>query len=370
MGLNIENVAKALGISKKSAEALDALDGKSDKQVKQSIYDEAAKLLNAARTSKGDRSVFANAEFKEEVYNALEDDLTKIMGFVKEDSKQPSAKPKDTMVTSNHPTSRNKINQIKITLQANEFTADALTSLPSGVSIDANGSIILDIDVLLQNPRSLSELKKVIGDKKAFNQAVLDKAITELNNSNNKAPMAQATFEEYTFEEFADRFKENKAVVLIASSFIDENGNWDRDGFKEFLNKCAGDMSILNREELIAGVRSKMTAVASDIETRSSREYSIMVARDKLKPKMQETLQALVDTGIVTYIHGNFDLSKLSEIIRDHVGADMKLSRSDKRDSAINEQNNLRRRLMEIGVPDVSNTTIKDLCKLCGYNIE
>lgn len=83
MGMNIENVAKALGISKKSAEALDALDGKSDKQVKQSIYDEAAKLLNTARTSKGDSSVFANTEFKEEVYNALEDDLTKIMGFVK-----------------------------------------------------------------------------------------------------------------------------------------------------------------------------------------------------------------------------------------------------------------------------------------------
>lgn len=89
MGMNIENVAKALGISKKSAEALDALDGKSDKQVKQSIYDETAKLLNTVRTSKGDRSVFANTEFKEEVYNALEDDLTKIMGFVKSENTKP-----------------------------------------------------------------------------------------------------------------------------------------------------------------------------------------------------------------------------------------------------------------------------------------
>lgn len=83
MEMNIKNVAKALGISTKSAEALDALDGKSDKQVKQSIYDEAARLLNMARTSKGDRSIFGNVDFRVEVYNALENDINSIMGYVK-----------------------------------------------------------------------------------------------------------------------------------------------------------------------------------------------------------------------------------------------------------------------------------------------
>lgn len=137
MGMNIENVAKALGISKKSAEALDALDGKSDKQVKQSIYDEAAKLLNAARASNGDRSVFANTEFKEEVYNALEDDLTKIMGFVRTEESANNI-PKELKASV---LSQKDENKTKISFSGASFDDLDKQALPEGTSIDSNGVI-------------------------------------------------------------------------------------------------------------------------------------------------------------------------------------------------------------------------------------
>ena len=87
MGMNLENVAKALGISKKAAKALDILDGQSDKKIEQSIYDQAADLLHIARRSNGDASVFDNIDFRVDVFNALEDDLTQIMGLVKSSTK-------------------------------------------------------------------------------------------------------------------------------------------------------------------------------------------------------------------------------------------------------------------------------------------
>lgn len=108
MEMNIENVIKTLGISQKSAEALDALDGSADKQVQQSIYNEAAQLLNTARNSKGDKSVFTNTEFKGEVYDALKDDIASIMGLEKTntDENKISTTKEENSVThkrSEHP---------------------------------------------------------------------------------------------------------------------------------------------------------------------------------------------------------------------------------------------------------------------------
>ena len=52
--------------------------------------------------------------------------------------------------------------------------------------------------------------------------------------------------------------KYKDALMMIAATFIeaDENGNkyWDCEGYKNFLNKAAGNGGILNREELIGAL--------------------------------------------------------------------------------------------------------------------
>ena len=47
-------------------------------------------------------------------------------------------------------------------------------------------------------------------------------------------------------------------VELLARSFVDKNGKWDSEGYKKFLNDCAGDASFLNAVELIKGLKERV----------------------------------------------------------------------------------------------------------------
>ena len=76
-------------------------------------------------------------------------------------------------------------------------------------------------------------------------------------------PKIPVNFDEMTYEEFAQTINQSKTeyapvALLIAASFVDENGNWDREGYKQFLNTMAGDKNgIINREELIGGLQKE-----------------------------------------------------------------------------------------------------------------
>ncbi len=52
------------------------------------------------------------------------------------------------------------------------------------------------------------------------------------------------------------------ALTQIAMTFVDDKGNWDCDGFKDFLRKAAGN-DILNRKELIAALQDKQKELES-----------------------------------------------------------------------------------------------------------
>lgn len=78
-------------------------------------------------------------------------------------------------------------------------------------------------------------------------------------------PITSTQFECTTLEEYAKVLNSEvtqkalkpeykDALLLIATTYLKEDGSWDCEGYKMFLNKAAGNGGVLNREELIGGL--------------------------------------------------------------------------------------------------------------------
>ncbi len=77
-------------------------------------------------------------------------------------------------------------------------------------------------------------------------------------------PKIPVNFDEMTYEEFAQTINQSKTeyapvALLIAASFVDENGNWDREGYKQFLNTMAGDKKRYHQQRRTYRWSSKET---------------------------------------------------------------------------------------------------------------
>lgn len=78
-------------------------------------------------------------------------------------------------------------------------------------------------------------------------------------------PITSTQFECTTLEEYAQVLESEAkqkalapeykdALMLIALSFMNEDGSWNCDEYKSFLNKAAGNGGVLNREELLGAL--------------------------------------------------------------------------------------------------------------------
>ena len=80
-------------------------------------------------------------------------------------------------------------------------------------------------------------------------------------------------------------------------------------------------------------------------------------------------MHALEQVDLVKEVQGNFDLTQLSKVIGDCIGADEVLNKANKKDAQVSETFVLRSRLMQIGVPDVSTSTIKNYVNFAGMKL-
>ena len=139
--------------------------------------------------------------------------------------------------------------------------------LPEGVTIDASGSIHIITDIIIEGklPRLAGELGK-LGLYAAVPGALVGATLGILSGLEDKGqtPVLANNFTETTFEAYCENLKRTDSPyatigIMIASSFVDENGNWDREGYKDFLNTMGGDKNcLINREELIGGLQKRL----------------------------------------------------------------------------------------------------------------
>lgn len=139
--------------------------------------------------------------------------------------------------------------------------------LPEGISIDASGNIHIITDILIQIPRLAGQLGQ-LGLYSAIPGALVGTALGVLSGLKDKGetPVLSNNFTETTYEAYVERLnRENPQYaqigMLIAASFVDEKGNWDREGYKDFLNTMGGDGGLINREELIGGLQKRQKAL-------------------------------------------------------------------------------------------------------------
>lgn len=154
-----------------------------------------------------------------------------------------------------------------------DFSADlqkAIESgkLPEGVTVDASGQIHIVTDILVNIPKLAGQLNQ-LALWSAVPGALVGGALGLASGLKDKGQMPKipVNFDEMNYEDYAATLKESKTeyanvALLIAASFVDGDGKWDREGYKNFLNEMAGDKNgIINREELIGGLQKRLQEV-------------------------------------------------------------------------------------------------------------
>ena len=145
-----------------------------------------------------------------------------------------------------------------------EANSQALAGLmdQGGIINTANGFLQIIID-----KNDMKEFSKFIletGLKSALVGAAAG-LVAGLLDEDPEKPITSTQFECTTLEEYAKvldsevtqkalKPEYRDALMMIATTFLREDGSWDCDGYKMFLNEAAGNGGVLNREELIGGL--------------------------------------------------------------------------------------------------------------------
>lgn len=169
------------------------------------------------------------------------------------------------------------------------LNAQIADKLPEGITIDASGSIHIATDLLINITKLAGQLNE-LALWSAVPGALVGGALGLVNGLKDKGQMPKipVNFDEMNYEDYAATLKESKTeyanvALLIAASFVDGEGNWDREGYKNFLNEMAGDKNgIINREELIGGLQKRLKELGSKKEE--------PVAPDTTQPDEDNTL--------------------------------------------------------------------------------
>ena len=144
-----------------------------------------------------------------------------------------------------------------------EANSQALAGLmdQGGIINTANGFLQIIIDK--NDVRRFSKFILETGLKSSIIGAAAG-LIAGLKDDPEK-PITSTQFECTTLEEYAQILESEStqkalkpeykdALLLIATTYLKEDGSWDCEGYKMFLNKAAGNGGVLNREELIGAL--------------------------------------------------------------------------------------------------------------------
>ncbi len=183
--------------------------------------------------------------------------------------------------------------------------------LPEGVTIDAEGLIHITTDILITGdiPRLAGQLGK-LGLYAAVPGALVGAALGVLSGLEDKGetPVLSNNFTETTYEAYVERLnRENPKYaqigMLIAGSFVDENGVWDREGYKDFLNTMGGDGGLINREELIGGLQKRQKELEK-VKPNDDDNGDDNCVDEKCAVEVKEQPgEEKVDTQDKTYVH-------------------------------------------------------------------
>lgn len=144
--------------------------------------------------------------------------------------------------------------------------------------VKTNTGIKINIKDVIEGADSLAILMAIIGPitlKTALATAALG-GLTSYFNQGGEIPVTVTNFEETDINKYIERLEhENKpyAEVLskLALSFVDENGNWDKAAYLDFLNTgMAGSGSVLNKKELLGGAQENLDKLKNQKDVSSS----------------------------------------------------------------------------------------------------
>lgn len=126
-----------------------------------------------------------------------------------------------------------------------------------GAVIETETGVTVNIKGLIGGVSGLANLLKYIGPV-AYKAALIGGAIGLLGaltgNGKGEVPITRLKTEEETLEQYVERVKrENpeyaEVFEMLAKTFIQEDGTWNRTGYRDFLDTIAGS-DKLNRDEL------------------------------------------------------------------------------------------------------------------------
>ena len=137
---------------------------------------------------------------------------------------------------------------------------------PEGIEIDIEiikeNSIIVNFSQLIHIPSAIIELAGKVGTT-ALLGGVVPAIVGALAGMEDKGQTAitSINFTEENFEAYTERNKvENPEyapiINALAACFVNEDGDWDHEAYKDYLNVLAGDGNKLNHKELLNGLRS------------------------------------------------------------------------------------------------------------------
>lgn len=184
-------------------------------------------------------------------------------------------------------------------------------NLPEGITIDASGNIHIITDILVSIPKLAGQLGQT-ALYAAVPGALVGAALGVASGLKDKGQMPEipVNFDEMTYEEFADTINQSKAeyapvALLIAASFVDKDGNWDREGYKNFLNEMAGDKNgIINRAELIGGLQKRLKEVENKDDNVDDNNDDNNCEDDKCPVDVKEQKgKETTETTDNTYVH-------------------------------------------------------------------
>ena len=127
-----------------------------------------------------------------------------------------------------------------------------------GSVIETETGVTVNIKGLIGGVSGLANLLKYIGPV-AYKAALIGGAIGLLggltgNGKGGEVPITRLKTEEETLDEYVERVKDEnpeyaEVFEMFAKAFVKEDGNWDRTGYRGFLDEIAGS-DKLNRDEL------------------------------------------------------------------------------------------------------------------------
>lgn len=155
---------------------------------------------------------------------------------------------------------------------AGDFDLGTLTGLPEGAEIAKTGTgVSIKISQLIETGGFFAVASKFVG-LTALKTGLIGAAIGLVEGLVTLSPKGEkavipTSYPEENFEEYIQRvILENEKTphiaeiaTAIATSFKNENGEWDKVAYAKFLNTAgAGDGSPLNKAELLGALRARL----------------------------------------------------------------------------------------------------------------